>query len=133
MGALEGGEKVFYFTPGLRYLRVVEHLIFGETYLCYLSLILLLPFLVFALFRRFLPPDWAIAMMLIFAAVPVGMLFGSSLVQYVKWSARGFADPAAYVLFLAGLILLVGRGSDGPRVTFGTACGAGFLFALSSV
>ena len=23
-GALEGGEKVFYFTPGLRYLRVVE-------------------------------------------------------------------------------------------------------------
>ncbi|TMJ34541.1 MAG: hypothetical protein E6G96_01555 [Alphaproteobacteria bacterium] len=122
-GALEGGEKVFYFTPGLRYLRVVEHLIFGETYLGYL--------LVFALFRRFLPPDWAIAMMLIFAAVPVGMLFGSSLVQYVKWSARGFADPAAYVLFLAGLILLVGRGSDGPRVTFATACGAGFLFALA--
>ena len=36
-GALEGGEKVFYFTPGMRYLRAFEHVIFGETYLGYLS------------------------------------------------------------------------------------------------
>src|SRR5207253_5412639 len=93
--ALEGGEPVFYFTPGLRYLRALEHLIFGETYLGYLSLILLLPFLVLALFRRFLPLDWALAMLAVFVAVPVGVLFGSSLLQYVKWAARGFADPAA--------------------------------------
>jgi hypothetical protein len=107
-GALEGGEKVFYFTPGLRYLRVVEHLVFGETYLGYLSLVLLLPFLVFALFRRFLPLRWALASVVIFAAIPVGVLFGSSLVQYAKWAARGFADPAAYIFFLGGLVLLVG-------------------------
>ena len=31
VGALMGGETVFYFTPGSRYLRTVEHLIFGET------------------------------------------------------------------------------------------------------
>src|SRR5262245_14197352 len=60
-GALQGVEPVFYFTPGLRYLRVAEHLIFGESYLGYLSLVLLLPFLVFALFRRFLPLTWALA------------------------------------------------------------------------
>src|SRR6516162_6498391 len=89
-GALEGVEPVFYFTPGLRYLRAAEHLIFGESYLGYLSLILLLPFLVFALFRRFLPLTWALALTLVFAAVPVGVLFGSSLVQYIKWAARGF-------------------------------------------
>jgi hypothetical protein len=130
-GALEGREKVFYFTPGMRYLRTFEHLMFGETYLGYLSLILLLPLLVLALFRRFLPRDWALAMTVIFIAIPVGMLFGSSLVQYVKWAARGFADPAAYILFLAGLILLVGRGPAGPRAIFTTACSAGFLFALS--
>jgi hypothetical protein len=107
-GALEGGEAVFYFTPGMRYLRAVEHIFFGETYLGYLSLILLLPFLVFALTRRFLPLTWAIALTLIFAAIPVGVGFGSSLLQYVKWAARGFADPAAYVLFLAGFVLLLG-------------------------
>src|SRR5262249_22992670 len=97
----------------------------------YLSLILLLPFLVFALFRRFLPRDWALAMTITFAAIPIGALFGTTLAQYVKWAARGFADPAAYVLFLGGLILLVGRNRDGPRATFTTACSAGFLFALS--
>src|SRR5262249_59580585 len=29
--ALEGGESVFFFTPGTRYLRALERLIFGET------------------------------------------------------------------------------------------------------
>jgi hypothetical protein len=130
-GALEGGEKVFYFTPGLRYLRVAEHLIFGETYLGYLSLILLLPFLVFALFRLFLPLKWALTLTLIFTAIPVGVVFGSSLVQYVRWAARGFADPAAYVFFLAAFVLLLGRLGEGPRDRFAPAFGAGLLFALA--
>jgi hypothetical protein len=111
-GALEGAEPVFYFTPGLRYLRAAEHVVFGESYLGYLSLILLLPFLVFALFRRFLPLAWALALTVIFAAIPLGVGFGSSLVQYVKWASRGFADPAAYVLFLAAFVLLLGRLGD---------------------
>src|SRR6516165_10036549 len=131
VGALRGVEPVFYFTPGLRYLRVAEHLIFGESYLGYLSLALLLPFLVFALFRRFLPLRWALALTLVFAAVPVGVFFGSSLVQYVKWAARGFADPAAYIVFLTAFVLLLGRLDEGPRDRFGRAFGAGLLFALA--
>jgi hypothetical protein len=119
VGALQGVEPVFYFTPGMRYLRVAEHLIFGESYLGYLSLVLLLPFLVFALFRRFLPLTWALALTLVFAAVPVGVFFGSSLVQYIKWAARGFADPAAYIFFLAAFVLLLGprtRSAPSPLV-----------------
>jgi len=126
-GALQGGEAVFYFTPGMRYLRAAEHVFFGESYLGYLSLILLLPFLVFALFRRFLPLTWAIALTLIFAAIPVGVGFGSSLVQYVKWAARGFADPAAYVLFLAGFVLLFGpRTRSAPSPLVGEGWGGGW-------
>src|SRR5262245_56681092 len=130
-GALQGVEPVFYFTPGLRYQRAGEHLIFGESYLGYLSLVLLLPFLVFALFRRFLPLTWAFALTLVFAAIPVGVLFGSSLVQYIKWAARGFADPAAYIFFLAAFVLLLGRRGEGPRDRFARAFGAGLLFALA--
>src|SRR5262249_30285488 len=130
-GALQGVEPVFYFTPGLRYLRAAEHLIFGESYLGYLSLILVLPFRVFAVFRRCLPLRWALALTLVFAAIPVGVLFGSSLVQYVKWAARGFADPAAYILFLAAFVLLLGRLDEGPRDRFARAFGAGLLFALA--
>src|SRR5215831_4712449 len=130
-GALQGVEPVFYFTPGMRYLRAAEHLIFGESYLGYLSLVLLLPFLVFALFRRFLPLTWALALTLVFAAIPVGVFFGSSLVQYIKWAARGFADPAAYIFFLAAFVLLLGRLGEGPRDRFARAFGAGLLFALA--
>jgi hypothetical protein len=49
-----------------------------------------------------------------FAAIPVGVGFGSSLLQYVKWAARGFADPAAYILFLSGFVLLIGPRTLAP-------------------
>ena len=114
-GALEGGEKVFYYGgPGLRYFRALEHIVFGESYLGYLSLVLVLPFLVNRLFRRFLPEPWPLALTLLFIAVPVGVLFGTTFTQYEKWASRGFADPAAYILFIAGLLPIIGATAGGP-------------------
>lgn len=129
--ALRGSESVFYFTPGMRYLRAFEHMIFGESYLGYLAVMMLLPMLVFGVFRRFLPSRWALAMALIFAAIPVGVVFGTSLLQYVKWAARGFGDPAAYAAFLAAFILLLGTRGANVRDRFAPACAAGLLFALA--
>jgi len=130
--ALRGGENVYWYGgPGLRYLRALEHIVFGESYLGYLSLILALPFLVLTLFRRFLPERWALVLIFLFIAVPVGVLFGTSFVQYQKWAARGFADPAAYTLFIAGVIPLVGTSRAGQRATFLSGfCGA-LLLALA--
>jgi hypothetical protein len=130
-GALEGDEKVFYYGgPGLRYFRALEHIVFGESYLGYLSLILLLPFLVFYLFRRFLPERWSIALVLLFVAIPLGMLFGTSFANYVKWAARGFADPSAYILFIAGLAVIVGAKPLGPNGKFAPAFLGALLLAL---
>jgi len=129
--AMRGVESVFYFTPGMRYLRAFEHVIFGESYLGYLALMLFLPMLVFVVFRRFLPPHWALAMALTFAAIPVGVLFGTSLLLYVKWAARGFGDPAAYVAFLTAFVLLVGATAGDIRDRFAPAFWAGLLFALA--
>ncbi len=117
-GALEGGEKVFYYGgPGLRYFRALEHIAFGESYLGYLSLILLLPIMVWQLFRRFLPDPWPLTLTLLFIAVPVGMLFGTSFANYVKWAGRGYADSAAYIFFIAGVAVLIGaRGGPSARI-----------------
>ena len=104
--------------------------IFGDTNLGYLTLVLLLPFVVFALYRRFLPTRWALALVLFFVAVPVGALFGTSFFHYAKWAARGFADPAACIFAFGGLLLLIGWKADGPGRGFGIACGAAFLFFL---
>ena len=68
VGALKGIEPVFYFTPGSRYLRTAEHLVFGETYFGYVSLLLLLPLLVLCLFRRYFTARAALAIALIFIA-----------------------------------------------------------------
>jgi hypothetical protein len=132
--ALEGGEKVFYYGgPGFRYFRAVEQFIFGDTNLGYLSLILLLPFAVFAAFRRFLPPLWALALIAIFIAVPVGTLFGTSFVLYAKWAARGFADPAAFTLFLCGFVFILGPAAANPPNRFTAAFGGALLLALAVI
>ena len=130
-GFLQGGENVFHYGgPGFRYFRAFEHIIFGETYLGYLSLMLLFPCIVFTLFRRFMPPRWAIGLALLFVAVPVGALFGTTYAQYAKWSSRGFADPAAYILFCCALLPLIGATSAGPNGKFLPAFFGALLLAL---
>ena len=47
-------------------------------------------------------------MTLVFAVVPVGEVFGSSFLDYAKWAARGFADPAAHILLVWGVLAVVG-------------------------
>jgi hypothetical protein len=133
-GALEGGEKVFYYGgPGLRYFRAIEHVVFGESYLGYLSLVLLLPFLTYGLARRLLPQGWALAFALVFVAVPVGELFGTTFLDYAKWAARGFADPAAYILFIAALLPLVGTTGAAPSGRFAPAFFGALLLAVAIV
>ncbi len=132
--ALEGGEKVFYYGgPGLRYFRALEHVVFGESYLGYLSLVLLLPLLTLALARRFLPSRWTLAVAFISVAIPVGELFGTTFLDYSKWAARGFADPAAYILFIAGLLPLVGATRTGPNGSFVPAFFGALLLALAII
>ncbi|MBM3526578.1 MAG: hypothetical protein FJX62_00665 [Alphaproteobacteria bacterium] len=131
LGALKGMEPVFHFTPGSRYLRAVEHLVFGESYLGYVSLLLVLPFIVYALFRRFQSGRTALAFALAFIAVPLGAVFGSTYYNYVQYASQGFGDAAAAVLFLAGLIVLIGCTPRGPDARFPPALSAGLLFALA--
>jgi hypothetical protein len=130
-GALEGGEKVFYYGgPGLRYFRAIEHAVFGETYLGYLSFILLYPFLTYQLFRRFLPELWSLGLTILFVAVPIGFVFGTTFVLYVRWASRGFADPLAYILFVAGLLVLLNTVRT-AAASFPSAFLAALLFALA--
>jgi hypothetical protein len=131
-GMLRGDESVYYFTPGFRYFSMLGHIVFGETYLGYLSLVLALPFLVYALFRRFLPEKWATVIVLGFVGTPVGALFGSAFLYYVKWAARGFADSCGYILLIAGIVALVPRLEEAkaPPAAAGF-CGA-FLIAAGT-
>ncbi len=128
--ALEGGESIFYVVPGFRYFRAVERFIFGDTQFGYLTVILVLPLLVYGLARRFLPQRCALGFLLFFIT-PVSAVFGSSLYQYVKVAARGYADPFGAIAFLGGLLALVGtRLHQGGR-RLEAAFGSALLFAIA--
>ena len=130
--ALEGAERVFYYGgPGMRYLVALEKLIFGDTNLGYLSLLFLFPLAAFAVFRRFLPARWALALLFVFVATPVGAFFGSTFFLYVKYALQGFGDTAGYLFFLAGLVLIAGRTAPARDGDFARALGAALLFALA--
>jgi hypothetical protein len=109
----------------------VEHMIFGETYFGYVSLLLLLPFLVFCLFRRYFAGRAALAITLIFIAIPLGALFGSTFYLYVKHAAHGYGDSAAAILFLAGIVALIGHARRGPGDDFARTFGAALLLAIA--
>jgi len=132
VSALRGDEATYYFTPGFRYVRAFERFAFGDTYLGYLSLILALPFLVDALFRRFLPDRWASFVTLAFVATPIGALFGSAFLYYVKWAARGFADPCGYILLLAGMVALIPRADEVDHPPVAPAFFGALLMALGT-
>jgi len=132
VSALRGDEAIYYFAPALRYWRALERFIFGDTFLGYFTLILVLPFLVLALARRFMPPRWAIAFALIFVAVPIGTAFGSSLIDYVVWASRGFADPLGFILMFAGLVLIIPSAAKTPAPETGRAFAGALLLAMAT-
>ena len=131
MAALAGGEKVYYYGgPGLRYFRALEMILFGDTSLGYLSLILTMPVIVLGLFKRFLSDTFAWRLAIIFVAVPVGEIFGSTFLDYAKWAARGFGDPAAHIFLVWGVLVVVGL-REGPLNRIASAAGGALLLALA--
>ena len=109
-------------------------IVFGDTNLGYLSLLLVYPLIIWRVFRRFLPTDWAFVLLTLFVATPIGAYFGSTFFLYVKYALQGFGDPVSYLFYLAGLALIVGWPPEGPGNRFGAACaGAALLFLATFV
>lgn len=130
--AFRGEEDTFYYGgPGFRYFRALEHVIFGETFLGYLTLLVAFPIAVQALFQRFVDVRWAALFTFVFVAFPVGALFGTTYYFYVRYAGSGFADPAAYIFFVCGLLPILGSTSAGPTERFAPAFAGGLLMALA--
>ncbi len=102
--ALKGSEPLFWFQPGLRYFRMVEKVIFGDTYHLYALACASMPILIFFLIRHFTTARWAWLATAAFCTMVVG---GFSLLQYVRFAKLGYGEPIGVVLFLFGLLVLL--------------------------
>lgn len=128
---LRANSDIFYYTPGSRYLRFVERLVFGDTNFGYLALLLSLPLILWNLFRRFVTTRWALVLLAIFIATPVGLVFGTNFFLHIQNASRGYGDSAAAIMFLGGLAFLIGRPHQTQTSCFSDAFLASSLFAIS--
>lgn len=132
LAAFRGGEDVFHAMPGLRYVRALEKILFGETYFLYLGVLLAAPFAVFTLARTVVGRRWARGLVLAFFLLPlmgpVGLWFYNYLIFGLE---QGFAEPLAIVLIFAGATMIARR-VDRPGGDLAAAAAvAWFLFAVA--
>lgn len=129
--ALRGGQSVYFDTPGMRYVRFVEKIIFGDTNLGYMAFVGLLPWFLYLLIRHLAGGRLALAGTVFFFVSPLGSL---SFVQYIQNAKLGYAETIGFGLFILGFYLLArsqGRWGGEPNSVcafFGGACLAGSIF-----
>ena len=104
--ALQGGESVFYYMPGLRYLRALEQFLFGETNFGIVLCTIFFPVFLYYLLRRVLPPRWSMSLLCIFLFTPIFERFGFAHFVYIREMIKGFPEPVGYTAFLGGMALL---------------------------
>jgi hypothetical protein len=102
--ALRGTESVYWFTPGTRYFRMLEKLIFGDTNHLYALVVACAPVIVFYLLRRFVTIRWTWILTAAFCLVVAGNF---SYLNYLANAKLGYGEALAGELFLLGLLLLL--------------------------
>ncbi|MEA1938856.1 MAG: hypothetical protein U9N14_07180 [Pseudomonadota bacterium] len=104
-GALQGFESVYFFMPGLRYLRAVERLLFGEMPYLYLMAVMLLPWAIYVLLRQVVAPLLAVCLLVMFLIGPLSET-GLSYRVFVIGAHAGFGMSMASLMFVIGLLAL---------------------------
>jgi len=126
--ALMGVESVFGSTPGTRYVRMVEKMLFGDTNHLFALMLAAIPIIVFYLMRRFIGalPAWIVTGG--FLILPVQHL---SFLQYFTSGRAGYADWLGAGLFLLGLTLVLYHEPGTPHRKLAQVTAAGAALAAS--
>jgi hypothetical protein len=102
--ALQGKEAVYWFTPGTRYVRMVEKLVFGDTYLLFALLVACLPIVLFYLMSYLAGIRAAWGIVGFFWAAIVGSL---SYLQHIANAKLGYGETIATGCFALGVVLML--------------------------
>ena len=111
LSALQGGEDVFYFMPGLRYFSAINNLFFGDTTYGYLIVCTLLPLLFFKLFKKITNKkiSFYIFISILFTSfifIPVFENMGFGYFNYIWQFARHHAETLSILLIVYSIYLI---------------------------
>jgi hypothetical protein len=125
LGALMSPEQVFYFMPGMRYVRFTEMLLFGDAYILQICLLIFVPVILYRFFSVFLSRVVAVSLTLLtFAYLLNGI--GLSLKLYIKSMVSLYGEGFAYALLFIALTMLA---KSIHKIGWGVV--AFFLFSIS--
>ncbi len=102
--ALQGFERVYWFTPGMRYVRMVEKLIFGDTNHMYALIVAAVPLIIFLLILHLTNRRWAWVGTAMFCFIPVG---NPSFLQYIANAKLGYGEAFGGAAFLLAVVCLL--------------------------
>ena len=123
--ALLSPERVFYFMPGMRYVRFTEMLLFGDAYILQVCLLIFVPVIFYRLFSVFLCRAVALTLTLLaFSYLFNGI--GLSFKLYIKALLDLYGEGFAYALLLIAVTMLA---KSVQKTGWGTV--AFFLLAIS--
>jgi hypothetical protein len=106
--ALFSPERVFYFMPGMRYVRFSEMLLFGDAYIFQFCLLTFVPLIFYRFFSLFLKRIVAVTLTLL-TFVSLFNWIGLSLKLYVNSMLDLYGEGVAYALLFISLTLLIKR------------------------
>ncbi len=123
--ALMSPERIFYFMPGMRYVRFMEILLFGNAYILQMTLLFFLPLIFYRFFCVFLSRVVAISLtLLMFVSLLNGL--GLSIKFYVNSLLDLYGEGFGYALLFISLTILA---KSIQKVSWGFV--AFFLLAIS--
>ena len=105
--ALQGGEDVFYFMPGLRYFSAINNLFFGDTTYGYLIACTLLPLLFFKLFEKITNKKISFYIFILFIFIPIFENMGFGYFNYIWQFARHHAETLSILFIVYSIYLIV--------------------------
>ena len=106
--ALKGGEGLFYYMPGFRYIKMIEGIFFGETDLGRMVTWIFFLLSIFKFFRLFFSKDMTIFLFLLVSCSFPGLKFFHFDMQlYLHLVEKGYAEPLAFSLLTFGTLFLI--------------------------
>lgn len=127
--ALRGVESIYYFMPGLRYIKALEKALFGESFLGLVCLVSFMGVALHQTLRHFMSEKGAFRLVIVFCVLPLFERFGFAAYLYVQKVYSGHGEPLAILLFFLGASSMMRAAQEQKEsLTFW----ASFLFSLSA-
>ena len=109
-GALRGQEAVFWFTPGFRYIRAFENIVFDGALCLYLIVLFSLPVVLYRLLLKLeCSNKFSLMVTIIFLFSPLNFF---SFVEYIRLARLGYGETLSFLCLLLALSSVIGNSSS---------------------